>query len=594
MMQTFTEEEINAVEEEQSFAEASAVNLVDAEILLNELASVFFPSDSAALQPAGDSNEKRKADTDQATGSLNAEAGYRTLVEQIHAVVFMAYLDKGIGEAYVSPQIEAMLGFSQEEWLNDPVLWYRQVHPEDKDRWSIEASQMFLSGKPLHSVYRVMARDGRVVWFQCEATMVRRDNGQPWFIHGVGFDISEIKQAEEALRKSEAHLLQAQKMESIGTLAGGVAHDFNNLLTVILGNTQLALRGLKSDDPLQRRLVEVEKAGNRASALTRQLLAFSRRQHLERKVINLDETIADVMKMLQRLIGEDIEVYLHPAAKLWTVFADPGQIEQVVMNVAINARDAMPTGGRLLIETHNVMLDDVYCAQHTHTKPGKYVRLTISDTGCGMDAETRERVFEPFFTTKEVGKGTGLGLAMVYGIVKQHEGSIEVYSEVGQGTVFKIYLPVDEKAAAEEMHEVVPALRGGNETILVAEDEAALRDLAQDVLEALGYTVLLARDGAEAVEMFTTHREEIGLVLLDMVMPRLGGYEAYQQMRVVGGDVPLIFMTGYSPEMVQSKYVQQNIAIEDLHAVLIQKPYSVEILGRKIREVLDAKGSRQL
>jgi PAS domain S-box-containing protein len=594
MMQTFAEEEINPVDREQSLDEASAVNLVDAEILLNQLASVFFPSDSAGLQPAGDSSEKQKADTNEATGTLNAEAGYRTLVEQIHAVVFMAYLDKGIGEAYVSPQIESMLGFTAEEWLNDPVLWYRQVHPEDKERWSIEASQMFLSGQPLHSVYRVMARDGRVVWFQCEAKMVRRDNGQPWFIHGVGFDISEIKQAEEALRKSEAHLLQSQKMESIGTLAGGVAHDFNNLLTVILGNTQMALSGLKSDDRLQRRLVEVEKAANRASALTRQLLAFSRRQHLERKAINLDETIADVMKMLQRLLGEDIEVYLHPAKQPWTIFADPGQIEQVVMNVAINARDAMPGGGRLMIETHNLTLDDIYCRQHLHTKPGKYVRLMVSDTGCGMDAETRERVFEPFFTTKEVGKGTGLGLAMVYGIVKQHDGSIEVYSEVGHGTIFKIYLPVDEKATAAETQEVLPALRGGNETILVAEDEAALRDLARDVLEALGYTVLLAKDGAEAVAMFTTHRKQIGLVLLDMVMPRLGGYEAYLQMRVAGGDVPLIFMTGYSPEMVQSKYVKQNVAIEDLHAVLIQKPYSVEILGRKIREVLDAKGPPRL
>jgi PAS domain S-box-containing protein len=593
-MQTFAGEKELVESEEQTLEDQNAVDLVEAEKLLNELASVFFPGDSADSQPTRLSSEKQKSETGPVAEVLDAEAGYRTLVEQIHAVVFMAYLDKGIGEAYVSPQIESMLGFSQEEWLNDPVLWYRQVHPEDKERWSIEASQMFLSGQPLHSVYRVLARDGRVVWFQCEAKMVRREDGQPWFIHGVGFDISEIKQAEEALRKSEAHLLQAQKMESIGTLAGGVAHDFNNLLTVILGNTQLALRGLKSDDPLQRRLVEVEKAGNRASALTRQLLAFSRRQHLERKVIQLDETIADVMKMLQRLIGEDIEVYLHPAAKLWTVFADPGQIEQVVMNVAINARDAMPGGGRLLIETHNLTLDDVYCAQHTHTKPGKYVRLMVSDTGCGMDAETRERIFEPFFTTKDVGKGTGLGLAMVYGIVKQHEGSIEVYSEVGQGTVFKIYLPVDEKAVAQETEEVQPALRGGVETILVAEDEAALRELALDVLEDLGYTVLLAKDGAEAVEMFITHREKIDLVLLDMVMPRLGGYEAYERMRAVGGDVPLIFMTGYSPEMVQNKYVKQSKAIEDLNAVLIQKPYSVELLGRTIREVLDAKGPPEL
>lgn len=588
-MQTLAgEKEINTVENErQTFEDANALSLVEAEGLLNELANVFFPSASAALQPARESSEKQKRETSQVGESLNLEARYRTLVEQIHAVVFMAYLDRGIGEAYVSPQIEAILGFSQDEWLNDPVRWYRQVHPEDKERWSTEAAQMFVSGQLLNSVYRVMARDGRVVWFQCEAKMVRREDGRPWFIHGVGFDITEIKQAEEALRRTETQLLQAQKMESIGTLAGGVAHDFNNLLTVILGNTQLALHGLKADDPLQRRLVEVEKAGHRASALTRQLLAFSRRQHLEQKVINLAETIADVMKMLQRLIGEDIEVDVRAAAHLRTVYADPGQIEQVVMNLAINARDAMPGGGRLLIETHNVTLDESYHRQHACSKPGKYVRLMVSDTGCGMDATTRERIFEPFFTTKEVGKGTGLGLAMVYGIVKQHEGFIEVYSEVGHGTVFKIYLPVDDNAVAEEIQEVQPTLRGGGETILVAEDEDALRRLAQDLLEGLGYTVLLAKDGAEAVEMFTTHREQIELVILDMVMPRLGGYEAYERMRAVGGDVPLIFMTGYSQEIVQSKGVNQYRAIEDLNAVLIQKPYSVEMLGRKVRETLD-------
>lgn len=586
-----TQTVIDTIENErQLFEDDDADNVVEAEAILNKLASVFFPSNSAALQPASNPIEKQQKEPRKVGDSVNLEAGYRTLVEQIHAVVFMAYLDKGIGEAYVSPQIESMLGFTQEEWLNDPVLWYRQVHSEDKERWSVEASQMFLSGEPLNSVYRVMARDGHVVWFQCEAKMVRREDGQPYFIHGVGFDITDIKQAEEALRKTEGQLLQAQKMESIGTLAGGVAHDFNNLLTVILGNTQLSLRGLTADDRMQHRLLEIEKAGNRAAALTRQLLAFSRRQHLERRIISLSETIADVMKMLQRLISEDIEIDVHAAAHLWTVFADSGQIEQVVMNLAINARDAMPGGGRLLIETHNVTLDESYHLLHTYSKPGQYVRLMVSDTGCGMDAATKERIFEPFFTTKEVGKGTGLGLAMIFGIVKQHDGFIEVYSEVGHGTIFKVYLPVNETSVIEDTQQVELALRGGNETILVAEDEAALRELAQDVLESLGYKVLLAKDGVEAVEMFITHQAQIGLVLLDMIMPRLGGYEAYEQMRAVGGDVPLIFMTGYSPEMVQSKFVNQNMAIEELNAVLIQKPYSVEVLGRKVREVLDAKG----
>jgi two-component system cell cycle sensor histidine kinase/response regulator CckA len=581
-------EDIGALEiERQAFEDAHGLNLTDAEALLGQLASVFFPGDSSS--PPAYSPIEQQREPKQPFESPNLEAQYRTLVEQIHAVVFMAFLDRNISEAYVSPQIETMLGFTQEEWLQDPVLWYRQVHLDDKERWSIEAAQMFLSGEPLHSIYRVMARDGRVVWFQCDAKMVRRENGQPWFIHGVGFDISELKEAEEALRKSQAHLLQAQKMESIGTLAGGVAHDFNNLLTVILGNTQLALRGLKTNDPLRHRLVEVQEAGNRGSALTRQLLAFSRRQHLQRKGTNVDEIIADVMKMLRRIIGEDIEVAVHGTSNLWAVFADPGQIEQVVMNLVINARDAMPGGGRIVIETQNVSLDEDYQLEHVYTPPGKYVRLMVSDTGSGMDAATRDRIFEPFFTTKEVGKGTGLGLSMVYGIVKQHDGFIQVYSEVGHGTTFKIYLPFDEKDAAEELQEVQPQLRGGNETILVAEDEEALRNLARDILEDLGYTVLLAKDGAEAVEIFMANRERIAMVLLDLVMPRLGGFEAYEQMRAVDGDVPLIFMTGYSPEMVQSKYVNQNIALENLHPVLIQKPYSIQVLGHKVRDVLDAR-----
>ncbi len=395
-------------------------------------------------------------------------------------------------------------------------------------------------------------------------------------------DVTDQYSVQEQLR-------QSQKMESIGTMAGGVAHDFNNLLTAILGNTQLALRKLQPGDPMQPRLLEIEKAGKRAAVLTRQLLAFSRRQHLERKTINLNETIAEIIKLLQRIIGADVEVQVKYATDLSAVFADPAQIEQVIMNLGINARDAMPEGGKLTIETSNIELDASYLRKYAYIQPGKYVQISVSDTGTGMDDETQERIFEPFFTTKAVGKGTGLGLSMAYGIIKQHDGHINVHSEVGLGTTFKIFLPVDEKAVEKEKQVRQLPLLGGTETILVAEDEEALRNLARDVLEGMGYTVLVADNGEEAVEVFAQLGENIDMLLFDVVMPRMGGLEAYQRIRERSGvDVPLIFMTGYSTETVQSRFVNQNVPVEELGATVIQKPYSVEGLGRKVRGLLDS------
>jgi PAS domain S-box-containing protein len=389
-------------------------------------------------------------------------------------------------------------------------------------------------------------------------------------------------------RQQDEKLQQSQKMEAIGTLAGGVAHDFNNLLTVIIGNTQLAFNKLQPADAVWPRLVEVDKAANRAAVLTRQLLAFSRRQQMERRNIQLNDIVGETMKLLNRIIGADVEVNVKVGVNLSAVFADPAQIEQVLMNLVVNARDAMPEGGQLTIETANITLDESYQRQHAYILPGNYVELRVSDTGCGMNEATKARLFEPFFTTKDVGKGTGLGLSMVYGIVKQHDGYINVYSELGQGTTFKIFVPVVENAVETPTLPVQPELIGGGETILVAEDEEGLRNLAGDMLSELGYNVLLAKDGEEAVQVYRKNQESVDMLLLDIMMPRMGGIEAYESIRKIGGEIPLIFMTGYSPEVVQSRFVKQNLSIEKLGLTVIQKPYSVDGLGRKIREVLDS------
>lgn len=395
-------------------------------------------------------------------------------------------------------------------------------------------------------------------------------------------ETADRKLAEQALVESEARLQHSQKMEAVGTLAGGIAHDFNNLLTAIIGNAQLALARLRPDDELYDRLIEIEHSGKRAAELTRQLLIFSRRERLEPRTLDLNATIGPFAKLLRRIIGEDITLRFKAAADLSTVFADPGQMEQVLMNLAANARDAMPGGGELIIETHNVTIDEIYRLTHPYIQPGKYVQISVTDTGSGMDADTQRRSFEPFFTTKEVGKGTGLGLALAYGIIKQHEGMIEVYSEVGHGSTFKVYLPAQEEAVEEKLHETQPVLRGGAETILVAEDDETLQKLLTGMLTGLGYNVILGRDGEAAVEAYSSHRDQIDLVILDMVMPRMGGREAYERLLALGSEVPVMFMSGYSAEMAQSKFVLET------GATFIQKPYGIAALGNKVREALDA------
>ncbi|MFN2577493.1 MAG: PAS domain S-box protein [Pyrinomonadaceae bacterium] len=398
-------------------------------------------------------------------------------------------------------------------------------------------------------------------------------------------DVTERKRAEAALHHAEEQLRQSQKLEGIGQLAGGIAHDFNNLLTVINGFCALAMREVKCDDPLFGNLEEIKKAGDRATSLTRQLLAFSRRQVLQPKVLNLDTVVTDMEKMLQRIIGENIDLRAVLEPTLGNVNADPGQIEQILLNLVVNARDSMPDGGKLTIETDNVYLNEQYVKDHVGAQAGPHVMLAVADTGHGMDRETIARIFEPFFTTKEMGKGTGLGLSTVYGIVKQSGGNIWVYSEIGRGTTFKIYLP-RVGAAAEEYKRNIENARAtkGSETILLVEDEDMLRKLGRQTLKGHGYCILEAANGGEAIAL-AANEGRIDLLLTDVIMPGMNGREVAIGLLKTRPSLRVLFMSGYTDDAIV------HHGVLDESANFIQKPFSPDELARKVRQVLDEKES---
>jgi len=400
-------------------------------------------------------------------------------------------------------------------------------------------------------------------------------------------DVTERKKAEEALRDTEDQLRQAQKLEGVGRLAGGIAHDFNNLLTVINGFSALAMRDLKPEDPLFGNLEEIKKAGERAASLTRQLLAFSRRQVLQPKILNLDTVVADMEKMLRRIIGEHIDLRAVLEPTLGNVNADPGQIEQIILNLVVNARDSMPAGGKLTIETDNVYLDEEYVREHVGAQLGRHVMLAVTDTGHGMDQETMARIFEPFFTTKETGKGTGLGLSTVYGIVKQSGGNIWVYSERGRGTTFKIYLPrIDDDAEKYGHGGDAATITTGNETILLVEDEEMLRKLGRQTLKGHGYEILEAANGDEAIALSAQHEGTIHLLLTDVVMPGMSGCEVATRLLESRRSLRVLFMSGYTDDAI----VHQGVLDES--ANFIQKPFSPDQLACRVREVLDQEKSQ--
>ncbi len=402
----------------------------------------------------------------------------------------------------------------------------------------------------------------------------------------LSLDTTEIKRAEATLRRNEEQLRQAQKMEAVGLLAGGVAHDFNNILSVILSYSQLLLGDLKEGEPMWNDVEQIHRAGARAADLTRQLLSFSRHQVIESKVLDLNDVLVGVDKMLQRVLGAHIDLVSRPAPSLGRVRADRGSIEQVVMNLAINARDAMPTGGKLTIETADVVLDEEYARGHLGVKPGPYVMLAVTDTGVGMDKATVGRIFEPFFTTKGAGKGTGLGLSTVFGILQRSGGSIWVYSEPGRGTTFKAYLPCVDAVVDVERATVAPLDLRGSETVLLVEDDEQVRVIVREILRKSGYHVIETRNAGEALLHAEKDPEEIHLLLTDVVMPQMSGPELAARLEVLRPRMKVLCMSGYTDDSV----VRHGVI--EAHMAFVQKPITPDALTIKVREVLDGDGRR--
>ncbi|MGH7590163.1 MAG: response regulator [Gemmatimonadales bacterium] len=517
--------------------------------------------------------EAAKAELARYAGTL--EQRLETVLASVPDVLYS--VDPSLGQRYyISPACEHVLGLSPEELIAQPGLWIELVAREEQPAVRAWVERVVKSQRPEHLEYRIRHRDGTVRWIEDTLVPAIDEAGTVRRLDGIARDITDQRKLEEQFR-------QAHKMEAVGRLAGGIAHDFNNLLTVVINYTDILLEDLPPDDRRRGDLEEIRKAATGAAGLTRQLLAFSRQQLLEPRVLDLNAVWTNVENLLRRLLGEDIEISAVLTPRLGAVKADPGQLEQVIMNLAVNARDAMPDGGKLTIETTNIEIDEAYVREHALARSGRYVMLAVSDNGVGMDEETQRRIFEPFFTTKEVGKGTGLGLATVYGIVNQSGGFVWVYSEPGHGTTFKIYLPrVDESID----HLAGPGARveppHGTETVLLVEDTAAVRAVARQLLDRLGYTVLEAPNGQTALRLASTHHGPIHLLLTDVIMPGLGGRQLAEQLRAWRPELRVLYVSGYTDDaVVRNGVLGSGVA-------RLQKPFTSESLARKVREVLDA------
>jgi len=546
--------------------------LIEVEITSHTLE---FAGRRAEVVLAHDVTEQRRAEL----ALKESELRFRTLADSGQALIWTSTPDK-LCDYFNRPWLE-FTGRTLEQELGNG--WAEGVHPDDFSGCLAAYVRAFDRREKFTMTYRLRRHDGVYRWIVDSGTP--RYDSQANFLGYIGhcLDITERKEAEEKQEVLRAQLLQAQKMEAVGRLAGGVAHDFNNMLQAILGYTELSRAMVPADSPLVENIEEIRKAAKRSADLTRQLLAFARRQPANPKVLDLNETVSGMLKMLRRLVGEDIDLAWVPALELWPVKIDPSQLDQILANLLVNARDAIATVGKVTIGTENALFDEAYCAEHPDFSPGEYVMLAVSDDGCGMDKETRAQLFEPFFTTKVSGKGTGLGLATVYGVVKQNDGFINVYSEPGQGTTFKIYLP---RCAADDVSRPeaaeVSAPPGGTETVLLVEDEEMILNLGRSMLERLGYTVLAANTVAEAMRLVGEHASEIALCITDVVMPEMNGRELAARLMAVKPALRCLFMSGYTADVIAHRGMLEN------GVLFLQKPFSIQELAIKVREALAA------
>ncbi len=504
------------------------------------------------------------------------------IVNQSPAVVFLWIAVKGWPVEFVSDNVQ-QFGYTPEDFYSRRILFADIVHPDDREQVAAEVTRYSKEGREdFVQEYRIITKSDEVCWLDDRTWARRNSKGVITHYQGIVLDVTKRKRAEEEKIKIQAQLLQAQKMEAIGTLAGGVAHDFNNMLTAIQGYTDLAMMEIDETDPLYRDLKQIHRAAVRAADLTRQLLLFSRKRPMEFTLLNINRMVEDLLKMLDRLISEDIVINTDPQPDIWTVRCDAGNIEQVIMNLAVNARDAMPDGGKLTIKTKNITLDEEDCKLIHEARPGKFICLSVEDTGAGMDKDVIQHIFEPFFSTKETEKGTGLGLSVVYGIVKQHEGWINVYSEPGKGSMFKVYLPAFSVKLEDGTNEAISLqeLQGSGERILLVEDEEGVRDFGMRALGENGYMVFEAANAKEAMESFEKEKGNFHLVFCDVVLPDKSGPQLVEQLLSRKPELLVLLSSGYTDDKSQWSMIYER------GFRFLQKPYALDDLLRTIKEVI--------